>query len=550
MRWQQLTLGILTLLLFCSCSRQQWATVARQEVYGGTFKLMITSPVETLDPQKILFLQDWEIAALIFEGLVGYGENWNTVQPLLAESWQEMDDGRRWIFSLRRDVYFQDDPCMPQGKGRRMVAQDVLYTFERLATPATQCWNWYLLAGKIQGIDDFYQHRAVTISGISVLDDSHVEFRLTKSYSTFLKILATTNAYIVPKEAVEFYGENFNQHPVGTGPFRLVRWKPLQELLLLKNDHYWRRSTYQQQLPFLDAVQFQVVSSSALAFSEFLKGENYLLKADEKFYQRLRNETLSPDKYQVVSKVPGLSLRFLGISMDNGSPTLQHADFRQALAKAFDRTPLVSELREFDYIPANSLVPAYFFKDDFFSWHQVDTVAAKAVFAGYGDLLKKNPLAVATNLDGSKDVELFQKTMQRYTVPVRIDYQPLQYYENIVQRHPDLFRVSYLPSFPDPEEYYSLFYSKSDPQINLTGYRNAEYDLTLEQAMVERDEAKRLQLFTHLEQILARDVPALYLNHDSQSYYIVPAFVHGMEIGFIIPDYRQVWLESAHEPAR
>ena len=193
------------------------------------FRLIYQNPAETFDPPRIAFLPDWEMASLIYEGLVGYGDDAAGLRPVLAERWQELDGGRRWIFHLRGDVFFHDDPCFPGGRGRRFTAQDVIYTFERLANPKTDSPNWYLLAGKVEGIDAFHAGRAFSIQGIRMLDDGRVEFRLTKTYASFLKSLATQIGMIAPREAVEYYGSEFGNHPVGTGPFRLARRKALEQ---------------------------------------------------------------------------------------------------------------------------------------------------------------------------------------------------------------------------------------------------------------------------------------------------------------------------------
>ena len=110
--------------------------------------------------------------------------------------------------------------------------------------------------------------------------------------------------------------------------------------------------------------------------------------------------------------------------------------------------------------------------------------------------------------------------------------------------------MAFLPSFPDPEEYYALFYSKSAPEINLTGYRNQEYDDIFEASMIEQNLSKRMGLFIQLEAILKRDVPLIYLNHGNPTMYFVPRFIHGLHIRFVIPDYSEVWIEKLNESTK
>ena len=107
-----------------------------------------------------------------------------------------------------------------------------------------------------------------------------------------------------------------------------------------------------------------------------------------------------------------------------------------------------------------------------------------------------------------------------------------------------MFRISFVPSFFDPENYYCLFWSKSARDFNLTGYKNAEFDRILESAMIQADESKRSELFARLEEILHRDVPAIYLHHGSPDYRIVPSFVRGFTMRFLQPDFSETWLEN------
>jgi len=98
------------------------------------------------------------------------------------------------------------------------------------------------------------------------------------------------------------------------------------------------------------------------------------------------------------------------------------------------------------------------------------------------------------------------------------------------------------PIYPDPEEYYNLFYSKNH-DINLMNYKNVEFDKIFEQSMFEQNANKRMQYFIKLEQILKEDIPCIYLTHEAARYYVVPKFVKGLKIKHIIPDYRNVWLD-------
>jgi oligopeptide transport system substrate-binding protein len=524
-------------IFFISGCRTQHSQKTVPVNYGGVFKFEQTNPVETFDPREILFLNDWQISSLIYEGLAWYNDERDSIEPLLAESWQVSSDGCQWTIRLRNDVHFQDDPCFPSGKGRRLTAADILYTFERLASPQAVCSNWYLFAGKIIGIDDYHSGAAADISGIFIADDLHVQITLPRPYAAFLNLLATSATMIVPREAVEYYGIHFRDHPVGTGPFCLARRDPLQEIVFVKNEHYWRKDSDNRPLPYLDGLHLRFKSSAMVALSDFLKGENDLLEGDSRLGLQSGENDSQP--FKVGAKHIDYSVRFFGFMLDGDSPVVRNVELRRAIAMSYNKEKLAQNLPELEFVPAGSLVPPVLLhtKMEFYPY---DKEKAKALFDKYLSTLENPTCTIASNLK-TPEIGVLVPELSRYGIKVLFRHVPVDYYHTIITEHPDIFRVSYQPSFPDPEEYYSLFYSKSSRDINLTGYSNGEYDHLLDQARMELDAKKRQDLFVRLERILARDVPAIYTNHNSPHYYYVNQSVEGFKVRLSIPDYRTVW---------
>jgi ABC-type transport system substrate-binding protein len=192
--------------LFFSCTENQ---LSNKSQYGGIINLEYSDPASTLDPIKILFGSDWLVSSLVYEGLVGYTENYNELEPLIAQSWKVTDNGRTYIFHLRKNCYFNSDACFGKVSTRKVSAYDVKYSFERIADPSSGCLNKSLFENKIVGWRDFVENRENEISGIVVLDSLTIQFNLTNPFVTFLKILATPTAYIIPHEAIEFYKKRF-----------------------------------------------------------------------------------------------------------------------------------------------------------------------------------------------------------------------------------------------------------------------------------------------------------------------------------------------------
>ena len=501
-----------------------------------------TSHIETTDPLRILFSADWQLAILVYEGLVGYKKNSLQLEPLLAESWQLLDNGLGYRFFLRKDVHFHDDPCFPGNTGRQLTAADVLYTFERLAECSKECPNWYLLDGKISGLTDFVNGSADSIAGVRIIDDYTIEFHLTKRYATFLKILASPTTFILPQEAVTYYGENIAYHPVGTGPFRLVRWSPFEKIELTRNERYWKRKDG-RPLPYLNGLSVNCYDDVSLAFSAFLKGETDLFRAGEHFSKTLSETMFDSAQYVTLSAPVGLTVRFFGFSLDNLSVYSKDRSLRRAVSLAFDREKLVAGAPAFRSFPAHTLVPDCFFSHIRIPGIKQNVAAARSLLGEHNPV---PPLYICTNIEAT-DISTLKRELGDVDIPVHMDIRPSAYFPHIMKERPDLFRLAFIPSFPDPEEYYQLFHSSTAKDVNLTGYANPEYDRVLEETMTEMDARKREEKFLELEKILRRDVPAIFVSHSRPVSYIIPKTVRGLQLSFIFPDFSAVYLESPDE---
>ena len=191
--------------------------------YGGELCYVRNHPGEGLDPVLIRFDNATrEVAGLIYEGLVGLEPGTFRPVPLLAESWEFSPDRRTLTFRLRRGVRFQDDPCFPDGRGREVTAEDVKYSWERVAGWKGDTWG-YEAFRLIEGAEEFRSGRAGHISGIQVEGPHRLRVRFARPDFAFLYAISGPRGYVVPEEAVEYYGEGFPRHPVGTGPFRIAR---------------------------------------------------------------------------------------------------------------------------------------------------------------------------------------------------------------------------------------------------------------------------------------------------------------------------------------
>ncbi len=533
---------IIVVIIFILISGCEENSETEKHFPGGTFKLLLTDPVESLDPLHIIYDSDLRISSLVYEGLVGYGEGLNDIEPLLAESWVKLDEGRRWIFKLRDGVKFHQDPCFQNEKARLVTIDDIIYTFKRFADPNTTNNNWNLLEGKIKGFNEYHQNKTDTITGIRKLDNSHIEITLTKPYVNFLKWLSSPYAFIIPRHAVEYYGSEFKNHPVGTGPFRLALWKKYQEMLLLRNEVYWDRNEKGEKLPLLENIQMNIISNPDLMLSEFLKGESDLLITNDKKIQTLLSEKDFSKNYNVFKYPFGMGTRFLGFAMDKSTLLTQSKEIRKVIADQ-----LLEKMNRGDTLflinKSNTLVPSHFLSNFTIKRNNDSPEAVKYLLETLGKTFKPFSVKVLSTIN-AREIDFIKQVLEELGLSTDIAQLSLRYYNSIIEERPDIFRVSMYPSFPDPEEYYALFYSRSDESINLCKFNNHDYDLLFEKSQIEQDSQKRLSLFFEMEKILDDETPLIKLYHDRITFYVLPRKIQGFKFRYILPDFREIWVNN------
>src|SRR5665213_2051135 len=261
-------LEVLCLVAVASCGHKH-SEVMRPgnggKKYGGRYTLNeIRGNPSSLDPVRMNSKVEDDIGSNIFDKLIDNNSQLELV-PELAKSWEASPDGETYTFHLRTDVFFQDDSCFPGGNGRRMTASDVKYSFERVCDPRTLTSGFWVFEDIVQGADQYFNSPQAggtaprEVTGFKVIDDSTFVIKLLKPFAPFLEHLTTSFGYIVPHEAIEHYGKDFFQHPVGTGPFRFAQWQPDQGILLARNPNYWQYDSAGNRLPYLDEVKFTLI---------------------------------------------------------------------------------------------------------------------------------------------------------------------------------------------------------------------------------------------------------------------------------------------------
>jgi peptide/nickel transport system substrate-binding protein len=522
-RWCKYLL-IFSILPFASCYNSEQKDT-------GIFHYNESTGIASLDPafaknQSIM----WPVHQL-YNTLIEVDNNLNIV-PSLATRWTISEDKTVYTFYLRNDVYFHDDPCFVNGKGRKLVAADIAYSLQRirdknLASPGSWIFN----------------DKVDSVNGFKALNDTIFQVKLVRPYNPILGILSMQYCSIVPKEAVSKYGSDFRRHAVGTGPFQFVAWEEGQALILQKNPHYFEVDPEGKRLPYLNGIKVSFFDSRATEFLLFRQKKlDFINDIDASFKDEVLTKTGALRKdWQgkiTLQTNPYLNIEYFGILVDDSNPLLKDSPLklkkvRQAINYSIDREKMVLYLRNSLGTPATAgFVP----------------VGLPSFDSGKVKGYSYNPLLARKLLDEAGIKRGEQTPIKLQTIPIYADigsYIARQMEEiglkvqvDVVQKSLLLeltsnsralfFRGSWIADYPDAENYLSVFYSKNPAPPNYTRYSSRQFDALFEKAIRETNDSIRYQLYQQADQVMMEDAPVVPLWYDKVVHLVQPS-VSGFE---------------------
>ncbi|MCX5736761.1 MAG: ABC transporter substrate-binding protein [candidate division NC10 bacterium] len=497
---------------------------------GGAYRRPLANNPSNLDPAHISDTYGFTVAQQIFDGLVQYDGSL-TITPAIAQSWKASRDGLSWTFFLRKGVKFHN--------GREVVADDVVYSFTRILDPKTNSKAAEVFL-KLNGAKDFVEGRAKSVRGLRALDRYTVQIELAETSAPFVASLAVGYAKIVPREVVEKLGAEFGSRPMGTGPFKFVRWKKDEEIVLEANlDYFGGR-------PFLDRLEYKIFPGhqrdAMLASFETGGLEDTDIPAAE--LERVQ----SNGRYQFVRR-PILGIRFFGFQTLQGP--LANRMVRQAINHAVDREALVQDIHKNRYKAGQSfLPPGTYGYDPQYRPYPFDPQRAMALLAKAGYPGGKGlPVLQFWSSVKSADIEREHEAIKRYLGEVGIRGE-FQYHTNwpefkamVQQGKLPIFRWGWVADVPEPDDFlYNLFHSRG--RTNLTSYQNARVDRLLDRARAEQVYLKRIELYREAERLIMEDSPIIPLNYYSYERLFQP-YVKSIEVSALGDPYipmRKIWL--------
>jgi peptide/nickel transport system substrate-binding protein len=532
MKIKQLFNKLLNSLLILTTGLNLAACHSHSTTNKKTFRYNEPTGIATLDPA---FAKNQSViwpAHQLYNTLVETDAHLNIV-PSLAVSWEISADNLVYRFHLQTDVFFHDNEAFPGRKGRNMVAGDVLYSLSRLLDKKTASSGAWIFNERVEGPEAF-----------SAPDDSTFELKLLTPFHPMLGLLSMQYCSVVPHEVVEKYGKDFRSHPCGTGPFQFKSWEEGQDLILVKNEHYFEKDSSGKSLPYLDAIKISFFDNRATEFLLLQQGRlDFMNDIDPSFKDEVLNKKGELKKEWQgrlrLSKSPYLNTEYLGIVVDSNMAMVKHSPLRllkvrQAINYGFDRRKMMMYLRNSIGTPAESgFIPPGLpcFDSTIVKGYHYDPAKARQLLkeAGFPDGVGLPGITLKT-IDTYADLAGFiVRELEDIGIRVQVDIvQKSLLLEETAKSQAPFFRASWIGDYPDAENYLSVFYSENPAPPNYTRYRNSAFDVIYKLSLLENNDSLRYVLYRKMDQMVIRDAPIVPLWYDEVIHLVSPA-VSGFE---------------------
>ncbi len=470
--------------------------------------------MESLDPAFAKNLSIMWGVHFLYNTLVETDTNLQIV-PSLAHSWSADASGLHYTFHIRTDVYFHDNDIFPEGKGRKMTAHDIVYSFQRLIDPQTASPGAWIFNDRVSAENPF-----------EAPNDSTFIIHLSQPFRPLIELLSMPYCSVVPQESIERWGKDFRNHPCGTGAFQFQFWDESNVLVLHKNKHYWEKDDNGNPLPYLDAVQVSFNETRLMEFLLFKQGKIDFINGIDGSVKDLilsKNGTLKT-QYQNqfnATKYPYLNTEYIGIllSPEKANP-LQQKKIRQAINYAIDKEKIVTYFRngigaaaDRGFVPP--IMPGVSNTALLQQEYNPNRAIALLKEAGYNNA---NPLPTITltTPEVYADMCNFIATeLKKININANIEIiQPVMLRQLMSNTSVPMFKAMWIADYPDAESFLSVFNSHFPAPPNYTRFANKEYDNLYQQSISTNNDSLRYILYGKMIQIINEELPVIPLFYD------------------------------------
>jgi peptide/nickel transport system substrate-binding protein len=445
---------------------------------GGTFVGSVYITITSVDPHRAVEFSDGTVLPLVYEGLVAMGPDgeWKGV---LAESWDVSDDGLTWTFHMREGVKFHN--------GREMTADDVVFSFERIMNEETGASMHDKFKGKIESTQ--------------ALDPYTVEMKLTSGAGTLLSELGLgSRAAIIANECVT--NDNTIVHPIGTGPFEFMWWKPGEEFRVARFDDYWG------EVAKIDEAVFIYIPDNTVRFTALQTGEIDWMRALP-YDQVLEFQADPPEDMELRLLFEARTVR---LNMNSTRPPFDDLRVRQAVAEVIDKDDYAEAIWFGVGKPHNQpFVQGSFMElpvEDTFRSGNLEAAKALMEEAGYPDGFEVNIISHAPYKD---DWEYLQTVLGQLGLQLNVEIlDSAQWTRRALELDYDMVLASQSGIY-HWDRTYGYFEATSSANWLVGGYDHEDVPELLLAGRSEADQNKAKEIYTEILEIIQADVACVFL---------------------------------------
>ena len=498
---------------------------------GGIFRRMWFDP-PTLDPHLTSDVYASTIVVEVFSGLVTIDTDLS-LQPDIAERWEISEDGMVYTFFLRKNAKFHD--------GKPITAQDFVWSLNRAASPslASPVASTYL--NDIVGVNDVLSGAATEISGVKAIDEHTLQITIDAPKAYFLAKMTYPTAFVVDRENVES-GAIWTDNPNGSGPFKLKEYRIGERIILERNDLFYLEPAK------LDEVHMNLAGGQAMAMYE--NDEIDITGVGLFDLERLRDPS-DPLSRDLKVAPPGFSVSYIGFNPNE--PPFDDLKFRQALNHAIDKELIAKEVLAGRTVPAYGILPPGFpGYNPNIKGLRFDPEKAKRLLeeSDYADPENRPRIVITMPGTGGTIGPSMEVILEMWlqNLGVEVEVQQVEWATFLQDLNRKRFQafagLGWSADYPDPQDYLDILFH-TDSEINHGGYSNLQVDALLEQARIERDVQKRLDLYNQAEQMIVNDAAWVPLWYTGERHLLLKPYIKGYALTpMVVPKLRKVYIEE------
>ena len=529
-------------LALAACARDERAPAAdphlkvlhiAQQSIGG----------EALDPAQLNSILIANVIENLMEPMLRYDYIARPLKlvPNTVESLPEASEGGRvYTCHIREGLFFAPDAAF-KGKKRELTAADYAYSIRRLFDPRYKSSQLFLVDGKIAGANTL-RKAAIEgkpfdydkpIAGLQVLDRYTLRITLEAPDLNFLHVLAQQNLAAVAREVVEMYGDDIGQHPVGTGPFRLVEQHTGSREIFERNPNYRDETFEGRKLPAIDRVEVIHTVEDQPMWLAFLGRElDMMINVPVSFLpMAVPNGRLAP--HLARRGVTAHTYVYPAIWFDVfnlrdpvvGGYAPAKVALRRAIAMAFDRRQAIDIIFNGGALPANGLIPpdvAGYDAHEATNVFDHDLARAKGLLDLYGyvdrdgDGWREAPDGTPLEIEFASPAqprfrpwdELWDKALHQLGIRMRLKkLHQADLTKMLMTGQHQLAMNAWNMDYPDGEDFTVLLYGPASGSANQSFFALPEYDRLFEQAQRLGDSPERDRLYRRMDEIAFAYMP-------------------------------------------